>query len=136
MLSASVHRAWKRSSATGSTPVRRMLVSDPSGGVAPALSTAVSAISPSLNDGEIAWQAAAEVTDHCSRMERAAIYLALGCGDNFDAIVQMLAFVGRNKMALSDGLKAKLSRWLDGYAGTSHETSLRPVISRLPAHHR
>lgn len=136
MLPVSVHQRWKRVSTKAPRPVRQVLVRYPPDGVATSQPTAVAEASPSLNDGEIAWQIAAEITDRCSRRDKAAIYLTLGCGDNFDAIVQMLAVVRRDAVALSDGLKARLSRWLEGYAGTAHEAPLRMLLTETSRHHQ
>lgn len=83
-----------------------------------------------LNDGEIAWRIAAEVTDRLSHREKSAVYLTLGCGENHQAIVQILTIARRDGIVLSEGIWDQLSRWLEGYAGTADEPALRDLLRR------
>jgi hypothetical protein len=77
------------------------------------------------NDGELAWQLAAEVTEHLREVDRVSIYLKIGCGDHYEAIVQMLELVSRHRMRLSAAIEACLRRWADGYADTACEPAIR-----------
>ena len=53
-------------------------------------------VAPAIpNDGELAWHLANEITQYMSRSDRISVYVKLGCGDNFDAIVQILTLVQR-----------------------------------------
>ena len=82
------------------------------------------------NDGELAWQLAAEVTDHLRKVDRVSIYLKIVCGDHYEAIVQMLELVGRHCMQLSAAIEARLQRWADGYADTACEPAIRGLLDR------
>ena len=79
-------------------------------------------------DGELAWLVAAEATADIDVTERTAIYLHLGCGDNFEAILQMLKTVQRTRVALSSEAMTNLASWLSGYAGSDREEMLRGLI--------
>jgi hypothetical protein len=82
------------------------------------------------NDGELAWQLAAEVTGHLRDVDRASIYLKIGCGDHYEAIIQMLELVGRRRMRLPAAIEACLGRWADGYADTACEPAIRGLLDR------
>jgi hypothetical protein len=82
------------------------------------------------NDGELAWQLAAEVTGHLRDVDRVSIYLKIGCGDHYEAIVQMLELVGRLRMRLPAAVEACLDRWADGYADTACEPAIRGLLDR------
>jgi hypothetical protein len=80
------------------------------------------------NDAELAWQLAAEVTEHLHRVDRMSIYLKIGCGDHYEAIVQMLELVRRHCLQLSAVIEACLRRWADGYANTACEPAIRDLL--------
>jgi len=82
------------------------------------------------NDSELAWQLAAEVTGHLRNADRVSIYLKIGCGDHYEAIVQMLELVRRHCMQLSAAIEARLRRWADGYVDTDREPAIRGLLDR------
>jgi hypothetical protein len=82
------------------------------------------------NHGELAWQLATEVTEHLRNVDRVSIYLKIGCGDHYEAIIQMLELVSRHRMQLSIAIEACLRRWADGYADTACEHKIRGLLDR------
>jgi hypothetical protein len=82
------------------------------------------------NDGELAWRLAAEITGQLRDVDRVSIYLKIGCGDHYEAIVQMLELVSRHRMQLSASTEACLPRWAGGYADTAYEHAIRGLLER------
>jgi hypothetical protein len=82
------------------------------------------------NHGELAWQLATEVTEHLRNVDRAGVYLKIGCGDHYEAIIQMLELVRRHRVQLSVAIEACLRRWADGYADTACEHTIRGLLDR------
>jgi hypothetical protein len=83
-----------------------------------------------LNDGELAWRLASEITPRLEPTDRTTLYLKLGCGDNFDAIFYALGICCRDELQLSREILTQVGRWQDGYAGSGSETTLRHLVFR------
>jgi hypothetical protein len=90
------------------------------------------AATTTLTDGVIAWMLVAEVAADLDPAERTAIYLLLGCDDDYEAIMRMLTIAQRTGIALSTEAMMRLSQWLRGYAGSDGEETLRSLIEGKP----
>ena len=75
---------------------------------------------------------AAEISSRLDDAERTAIYLLLGCGDNYEAIALILKIVQRRDICLSGDATTSLSQWLRGYVESDGEATLRDLINRDP----
>ena len=85
----------------------------------------------SSREKELAWHLAAEVTRYLKPQAKTALYVKLGCGENYDAIVQLLTLVKRRDLQLSQATVTRVGRWLAGYVGAAIEPAIRDL---LPEH--
>lgn len=84
------------------------------------------------NEGELAWQLAGEVAPTFPSAGRAELFLKLGCGDHFDAIVDMLEAVRQNHLQLSPSLLSRIGHWQRGYVGSSGEAVVLGLLEEAP----
>lgn len=84
-------------------------------------------------DCELAWQLASEITDVLDSADRERIYLRLGCGDHYDAIIDLLQRARARGVTLSPEATARVAQWITGYRGTAEESALRSLLGR-PSH--
>lgn len=80
------------------------------------------------NVGDLAWHLAAAMTDSMKPADRAHIYLLLGCGDHYDAIVDMIEQARIRHVELTADVRLRLGQWITGYRGTAAELSLRALL--------
>lgn len=83
------------------------------------------------NEADLAWQVATEITPHLTRDEKSAVYLTIGCDDNFEAIVDMLALAQSSRILLSHNTLGSVTRWLDGYIGSAEEPVIRKLLYQV-----
>jgi len=65
--------------------------------------------------------------------ERTMTFVELGCGENHLAIERILNAVMSNRMMLPVAIFDRLTRWLDGYAGSPEEPQLRTMLAEVRA---
>ncbi len=111
-----------------------------------ALSSSATARSPGLSlralstvdvsitsDANMAWLLAI-ATDVClTGHERTMTFVELGCGENHLAIERILNAVLSSRMALPVAIFDRLTRWLDGYVGSTEEPRLRTMLGEIRA---
>ena len=61
--------------------------------------------------------------------ERTMTFVELGCGENHLAIERILNAVMSSRMMLPVAIFDRLTRWLDGYAGSPEEPRLRTMLA-------
>jgi hypothetical protein len=83
------------------------------------------------NEGELAWQLAGEVTPSLHRAEKTLLYLLLGCGNHFEAIVHVLTVARSRSLVLSKDLLALVERWQRGYVGSGNESTVCGLLTPL-----
>jgi hypothetical protein len=60
-------------------------------------------------------------------------FVEMGCGENHLAIERMLNAVISSQMMLPVAVFDRLTRWLDGYAGSPEEPQLRAMLAEIRA---
>jgi hypothetical protein len=84
-----------------------------------------------ISDANMAWLLA-EAADACLMgHERTMVFVELGCGESHLAIERMLNAVISSRMMLPVVIIERLTRWLDGYAGSPEEPRLRTMLAEI-----
>jgi hypothetical protein len=83
------------------------------------------------DDNALAWALASVATPHLTRRESDRIYIAIGVGETFAAIHDLITAIARGRIPLSDDLVATVTTWLDCYAGQDAESRLRQLIAEV-----
>ena len=65
--------------------------------------------------------------------ERTMTFVELGCGEYHLAIERILNAVMSHRMMLPAAIFDRLTRWLDGYAGSPEEPQLRTMLAEVRA---
>ena len=81
----------------------------------------------------MAWLLANEADVCLTRHERTMTFVELGSGENHLAIERILNVVMSSRMALPVAIFDRLTRWLDGYAGSPEEPRLRARLAEIRA---
>jgi hypothetical protein len=89
------------------------------------------------SEATVAW-ALADIVSVCfAAHDNICIYTALGAGETYAAIGQMLDIAVRKRHPLPATLLSTLAVWLDCYIGDEHEPTIRSLLSRVePQAHR
>jgi hypothetical protein len=92
------------------------------------------------SDHDLAWALADHIAPDLVNHDKTAIYVDLGCGNGWEAIGHMLNVTVRDQLRLPEALICQIAVWLDGYAGTADEPTLRELLRQLqrregPRHH-
>ena len=88
---------------------------------------------PIISDANMAWMLA-DAADVClTGHERTMTFVELGCGENHLAIERILNAVMSSRMTLPVAVFDRLTRWLDGYAGSPEEPRLRTMLAEIRA---
>jgi hypothetical protein len=83
------------------------------------------------SDANMAWLLA-DTADVClTGHERTMTFVELGCGAHYLAIERILNAVMSNGMTLPATIFDRLTRWLDGYAGSPEEPQLRTMLAGI-----
>jgi hypothetical protein len=83
------------------------------------------------DDDALAWALASAARPHLTRRESDRIYIAIGVGDTFAAIDDLITAIARVRIPLSDDLVATVTAWLDCYVGQDAEPRLRQLIAEV-----
>ena len=72
----------------------------------------------------------ADAADVClTGHDRTMTFVELGCGENHLAIERILDAVMSSRMTLPVAISDRLTRWLDGYAGSPEDPRLRTMLT-------
>ncbi len=86
-----------------------------------------------ISDANMAWMLA-DAADMClTGHERTMTFVELGCGEHHLAIERILNAVMSSRMMLPVAIFDRLTRWLDGYAGSPEEPQLRTMLAEVRA---
>jgi hypothetical protein len=96
----------------------------------PALTTVDLSI---ISDAEMAWMLADAADVYLTGYERTMAFVELGSGENHLAIERILNAVMSSRMTLPVAVFDRLTRWLDGYAGSPEEPQLRTLLTDIRA---
>jgi hypothetical protein len=85
--------------------------------------------SPIIPTEDMAWLLVDAVKSCLTDYERTIVFIELGCGEGYLAIKRILAICLSTQMALPRPILAKLTGWLNGYAGSPEEPQLRMMLT-------
>ena len=85
------------------------------------------------SDANMAWLLAIAADVCLTGHERTMTFVELGCGENHLAIERILNAVMSSRMTLPVAIFDRLTRWLDGYAGSPEEPRLRTMLAEIRA---
>lgn len=77
---------------------------------------------------QLAWSLADAASPCLDCVQRNNIFVAIGIGEAFNAIRLLLDAITRARFTVEDALAARLSGWLDAYAGHDDEPGVRRMI--------
>ena len=80
----------------------------------------------------LAWALAAVAAPHLGRTHRDRVYIALGIGETFAAIEDLITLIAAHRIPLSGDLMATVSTWLDYYDGHPAHPRLQELLTELP----
>jgi hypothetical protein len=82
------------------------------------------------SEATLAW-ALADIVSVCfSPHDNLGIYTALGAGESYAAVEQMLVIAVYKRYPLPGTLLGALAVWLDCYIGDDHEPTIRSLLNR------
>jgi hypothetical protein len=84
-------------------------------------------------DNRLAWLLADELTVSFLDEDHTAVYIELGAGDIWPAIIRMLTIAVRDELSLPAGLVTEFAVWLDKYVGGIEEPLIRDLLARVPS---
>lgn len=83
------------------------------------------------DDAALAGELAATAHPYLSRVDADRIYIALGIGDAFAAIDELVTIIALNQIPLGEDLVATAVTWLDCYLGQDAENRLRQLLAEV-----
>ncbi len=86
-----------------------------------------------ISDANVAWMLADAASVCLTGHERTMAFVELGCGEHHLAIERILNAVMSNRTMLSVAIFDRLTRWLDGCAGSPEEPQLRTMLAAVRA---
>ena len=81
-----------------------------------------------MQETNLSWALAEAVKPHMNALDRNYVFVAIGAGDNFAAIRQVLKLVAAKKVTLRPDLLKRCAVWLDAYVGHRDEHYLRWLV--------
>lgn len=82
-----------------------------------------------ISDEDMAWLLVEAVKSCLAGYERTIVFIELGCGEGYLAVKRILTVLVSTKVALPRAILAKLTGWLNGYAGSPEEPQLRMMVA-------
>lgn len=86
---------------------------------------------PFISDEDMAWSLVDAVKPCLTDYERSVAFVELGCGEGYLVIKHILTALPSIPTALPMAILAKLSGWLDGYAGSPEEPQMRMMLALI-----
>ena len=86
-----------------------------------------------ISDANMAWMLADAANVCLTGYQRTMTFVELGSGENHLAIERILNAVMSRRMTLPAAVFDRLTRWLDGYAGSPEEPQLRTMLAEVRA---
>jgi hypothetical protein len=83
------------------------------------------------SDANMAWFLAVAADVCLTGHQRTMTFVELGCGEYHLAIERILNAIMSSRMTLSVAIFDRLTRWLDGYAGSLEEPRLRTMFAEI-----
>lgn len=86
-----------------------------------------------ISDANMTWMLADAANVCLTGYQRTMTFVELGSGENHLAITRILNAVMSRRMTLPTMVFDRLTRWLDGYAGSPEEPQLRTMLAEVRA---
>ena len=86
---------------------------------------------PVITDEEMAWLLVDAVNSSLTGYDRTTVFVELGGGECYLVIAHILVALMSSQVTLPVAILAKLTLWLNGYAGCSEEPRLRVMLDVL-----
>jgi hypothetical protein len=83
------------------------------------------------SNDDMAWLLADAASECMAGADRHAVFVDLGAGDPWEAIVRILQIVERERFSLPCQLIADVTSWLDRYTGAMEEAPIRAFLCRV-----
>jgi len=84
-----------------------------------------------IQETTLAWALAEAAKPHLSTAERDDVYVAIGTGENFAAIRQLITWIVAKRIALPGVLLEWCTTWLRDYVGHEDEHHLHHLIEYI-----
>jgi hypothetical protein len=81
-----------------------------------------------VQETDLAWALADAARPYLCAVERDDVYVAIGAGETFAAIRQLVKSVAVKRISLRADLVQRCTTWLDAYVGHEQERYLRRLI--------
>jgi hypothetical protein len=88
-----------------------------------------------VQETDLAWALAEVAERHLSLVERNDLYIAIGVGDTFAAVRNLITSAAAKRIALPADLVERCASWLDAYVGHEDERCLRGLIEHVLTRH-
>jgi hypothetical protein len=82
-----------------------------------------------IPDEDMAWLLVDAAKSCLTDYERTVVFVELGCGEGYLAIKRILNILVSTQMVLPRAILARLTGWLNGYAGSPEEPQLRMMLA-------
>jgi hypothetical protein len=86
-----------------------------------------------VSEADMAWLLADAADVYLTGYERTMAFVELGSGENYLAIVRILSAAMSSRMTLPIAVFDRVTRWLDGYAGSPEQPQLRTMLAEIRA---
>jgi hypothetical protein len=86
---------------------------------------------PIVSDASVAWMLADAADVGLTGYERTMTFVELGAGEDHLAIERILNVFLSCRMTLPVAVFDRMTRWLEGYAGSSEEPRLRTMLAEI-----
>ncbi|WP_231981919.1 hypothetical protein [Mycobacterium sp. E2327] len=86
---------------------------------------------PFISDEDMAWSLVDAVKPCLTDYERTVAFVELGCGEGYLVIKHILTALLSTPATLPLAILAKLSGWLNGYAGCPEEPHMRMMLALI-----
>jgi hypothetical protein len=83
------------------------------------------------DEGVLAWALADSASAHLNAADRTMLCVKIGAGEHASVIRELLTFYAQTGTRLSRELATTIRRWIDGYAGSDSESTLRHTLDQI-----
>lgn len=84
-----------------------------------------------INEGDLAWALIEAAKPHLTIAERNYVFVAVGAGDTFPAILTIIKIVAAKQIPLRRHLVQQCATWLDAYNVHNEYEDVRHIIDRF-----
>lgn len=82
-------------------------------------------------ESNVAWALAQVARPHLDTINRGKVFVAIGAGDMFEVIRDLLRLLSSQNVSISEDLGRQCRAWLTGYTGCKGVRDLQGLVDRL-----